>query len=648
MTVARDCLVDLVAEVVGGAERAAAAQRLVDIARSVRAVLARRGVPARVSGDIGGEEAGAPARRIVVVLRVGRYLGAPPQPSVLHPLVPRDASQALARAVSGSLRATTGKPWPPVWLWGALSVAKGDGGSTPAPSVSLYFGDTEQLAAEDGPSLRDAIARGVFAAVEEAFGQAAIRPEAYAEPAHSPASHAQGEERQIRPGPRPATGASGGGHAAAIPTEAARTPGRVAETGPVVLPEPPTHLRQPGVAVRVEEPAPAEAPGPHPGGAAAEAAAPLPPQAAPEPPTHVRQPAVSLRADGPAEARAPYLGEAAPAVDETAGVDGPTVPAAGADRAHDHRHRSTETGAAQPEAAPVGHRGAEGGPPTGSAPTHAILPLSRTAEAAPPVWPRHDQGVGRTEPTTAYARPAAEASSPTPAAPPVWPRHDQGVGTTEPLPSHATMPVASTEAGASLPANEDTPGTPLASAWGRPSPTAGAAPEPAASDAPATAPVPPEPDPPTWPHPAGTAAPEPAGGDGPDTRGSGPPGDPEGQRAVDGRPSGPTSSPAVGNGDTADAALGGELGTGGGHAEGVPNVVRATAPVSPRPDAGASGAVSRVTVGERGIASEGASPVPAVRARNMTQGRSLGDPSAAPLADPKAEQASGGQGPGAA
>ena len=163
MTDSGNCLVDMVAEVVGDGQSAASAQRLLDIARGVRAALVRHGVWARVSGDVGGEVPGIPSLRAVVTFRAGRYAGAPREPSVLHPLVPRDASRALAQAISARLRIATGRPWPPTWLWGALSVAKNEGGSVPAPAVSLYLGDIDQLDRIDTPALREAVVAGVLA-----------------------------------------------------------------------------------------------------------------------------------------------------------------------------------------------------------------------------------------------------------------------------------------------------------------------------------------------------------------------------------------------------------------------------------------------------------------------------------------------------
>jgi len=174
---------DIVAEALGSPPGSRATQALLQLARGLRTAAARAGVPARVSGDVGGDAVPAGGRRIVVALRSGQYPAAPPHPCVQHPFMPRQESLALARVVSRHLTAATGWPWPPVLLWGALAVARRSGGSAPAPAVAVYVGtDASQLGIRVG-----AIQAGLLSAILEALGAAPAPEQPREEPAEASA-----------------------------------------------------------------------------------------------------------------------------------------------------------------------------------------------------------------------------------------------------------------------------------------------------------------------------------------------------------------------------------------------------------------------------------------------------------------------------
>ena len=157
--------VEIIAEAIGSASGSQAAQALLQVARALRAGLARAGVAARVSGDIGGPEFPAGGRRLVVALRAGAYPAAPGRLCVLHPFVPRHESEAFAKLVSRHLSAATGEAWPPVLLWGALAVTKGSNGSAPAPAVAVYLGTDVALLGAAMETTQRALAAAVLEAV---------------------------------------------------------------------------------------------------------------------------------------------------------------------------------------------------------------------------------------------------------------------------------------------------------------------------------------------------------------------------------------------------------------------------------------------------------------------------------------------------
>jgi hypothetical protein len=140
--------------------------QVLQLARNLRGALARSGLQARVSGDVGPAPRREEGERIVLALRCGRYPGGPSHPAVLHPLVPRQEANLLAQVLSRRLQEATGQAWPPVLLWGALAVAHRQGGGVPAPAVAVYLGEDPDLPRLDSEAFRGAVVGAIWEALE--------------------------------------------------------------------------------------------------------------------------------------------------------------------------------------------------------------------------------------------------------------------------------------------------------------------------------------------------------------------------------------------------------------------------------------------------------------------------------------------------
>lgn len=468
--------VDIVAEAIGSPSGSPAGQALLQIARSLRGAAARAGIQLRVSGDIGGDGTPPGGGRIVIALRCGKYPAAPPRPCVQHPFMPRRESLELARVVSRHLEKATGRPWPPLLLWGALAVARGSRGSAPAPGVAVYLGaDPTGLTGES-----TALQSGLLAAIREVL----LREDLSVAPAPPVVSTAVAGPVPARTEPR---------HAFLIP-QPGSPPGTTPEVGPSepqVLGESPasrpasgppeaetTRPRLPAgpVTVGAAHPTSLQAPAP---------AAPSDPTVAlPEPPEHplASGPAHTAISAAPGEPRPTGL-DVAPAADSGtteqplpsgAAPAGPAVPPE-APPSPDHPLT------VEPAAHPFWPQET---PAAGGHPAEPAGPLPSPARPAPAEAPAPEQPVS-------FGAPHTVADAPPP---------DPGETAPAPAPAPAPDAAAAEPAGGAPPAEPERPESPVTDGTPHPDPVAGQSPE-----AVHPAPTPEAPGPsaathPAWPH----------------------------------------------------------------------------------------------------------------------------------------------------
>ncbi len=147
-------------------------RQLRTMARALRAGLRAAGLDARVAGDSDGSDQRV-TTSLTLALRAGRYPGAPRQPSVLYPVVPRRESRNAAARVRNALQGATQAPWPTVLFRGALCVTAGEGESTPVPAIAVYLGEDLALPLDHQEAVVHGIARALVAHLGPDQGPAA-------------------------------------------------------------------------------------------------------------------------------------------------------------------------------------------------------------------------------------------------------------------------------------------------------------------------------------------------------------------------------------------------------------------------------------------------------------------------------------------